>query len=743
MWDACSPLFRPLRLVATCALLASLAGCDDGAPVAGDAALDRPDVSAPDVSAPDVSAPEVSAPDAALDVPADEGPRDVSFDVAFDAAPDAVACASTLRVEAAAAPGFFWVGQARETASVALRWEGAPCDGLSVVSDAPWLTGALAGTELRAELVGARVTGGVHRGHLQVRDATGRGLALVEVNLRALGSSRADATPKVLVIGIDGVRGDTMEGATLPNLRALLANAAWSYHASTQRTGPTSSGPGWTSIFTGVGPDRHGVVGNANYNRRDPAWPTFFSRAHDGLGLRTAVASQWADIVTGIVEPSAMDDRATGDGAAVSATMARWLREARHDVHFAHFDDVDHAGHGSGFRLTNPMYRGALEGVDGMVRPLLDAIVARPAIADERWLVVVCTDHGGEGTTHGPLNDANWDIPLFVAGPTVRPSLPSGFVSHMDVHPTVMRFLGVAAPASWRLESRALGVAYEAACDDGTDDDRDGLTDCDDRDCLAAPACGCASVDAGSRLGRAIAAGTTAGAAHRLTATCGRGASPERLVRWTAPRAGAFTFDTTGSGRDFDTVLSVLRGGCEGVQAACNDDASGPQSAVRVAVTAGERLTLLVEGKDAATGPWQLNAEAVDACPDRDLASATGPSVATGDVGDTGGTLFASCARSGRDVLLRWRAPSAGAWRFDTAGSGYDTVLHLRDGDCAGPELACADDVGAGDYTSQLTATLRAGQVVTVVVSGFNGRPEAAGALPAGGVGRWVLNINR
>jgi hypothetical protein len=68
-------------------------------------------------------------------------------------------------------------------------------------------------------------------------------------------------------------------------------------------------------------------------------------------------------------------------------------------------------------------------------------------------------------------------------------------------------------------------------------------------------------------------------------------------------------------------------------------------------------------------------------------------------------------------------------------------VLHLRDGDCAGAEIACGDDVGGGDYTSRLTATLRAGQVVTVVLSGFNGRPEASGALPAGGAGRWALNI--
>lgn len=399
------------------------------------------------------------------------------------------ACASSLRVDAGT-PSFFWVGQASESVTASLAWDGAPCRGLSVDADVPWLRGALASdTQLRVELVGATVPGGVHRGRVSVRDAAGRVLGFVDVDLRALGTARADATPKVLVIGIDGVRGDAMEGATMPNVRSLLPHAAASFHVSTQLTGPTSSGPGWTSILTGVGPDRHRIVANENYANRDRTWPTFLARAHDALHLRTAVASQWPDIPGGIVEGDAMDVRSSGDGASVSNTMVRWLRAAQYDVHFVHFDDVDHAGHDTGFALTNPAYRAALEGVDRLVLPLFDAIVARPGIADERWLVVVCTDHGGAGTSHGALDRDNRDIPLFVAGPTVNPRMPEGFVSHMDVHPTVMRFLGVVPPASWRLDSRPLGVPYETACANAVDDDGDGLADCDDPDCRGVTGC--------------------------------------------------------------------------------------------------------------------------------------------------------------------------------------------------------------------------------------------------------------
>jgi phage terminase large subunit-like protein len=33
-----------------------------------------------------------------------------------------------------------------------------------------------------------------------------------------------------------------------------------------------------------------------------------------------------------------------------------------------------------------------------------------------------------------------------------------------------------------------------------------------------------------------------------------------------------------------------------------------------------------------------------------------------------------------------------GTWRFDTTGSDYDTVLHVRDGVCGATVLGCDDD---------------------------------------------------
>jgi hypothetical protein len=43
----------------------------------------------------------------------------------------------------------------------------------------------------------------------------------------------------------------------------------------------------------------------------------------------------------------------------------------------------------------------AIETTDGHVGIVLDALRARPTYADEDWLVLVITDHGGVGTGHG------------------------------------------------------------------------------------------------------------------------------------------------------------------------------------------------------------------------------------------------------------------------------------------------------------------------------------------------------
>ena len=167
--------------------------------------------------------------------------------------------------------------------------------------------------------------------------------------------------------------------------------------------------------------------------------------------------------------------------------------------------------------VSNRSYVAALQGVDLNLGRMLDGLFERPSLAREFWLVVFVTDHGGEGNSHGAMNAANQEIPVGYLGPGASFTLPTrGLLSHLDVHPTVMHFLGATPPPEWQLDGRNLYAPFESLCTDGTDDDRDGRTDCADPDCASTPSCACVITDAGSALGRAIATGTMAeiGRAH-------------------------------------------------------------------------------------------------------------------------------------------------------------------------------------------------------------------------------------
>ena len=87
--------------------------------------------------------------------------------------------------------------------------------------------------------------------------------------------SDGDIQKRALVIGVDGADGAEMHTATL-NLERLQEGGVWTRNARTQITGATYSGPGWTSILTGVEVEDHQVTSNGNFeDSRNTDYPSF------------------------------------------------------------------------------------------------------------------------------------------------------------------------------------------------------------------------------------------------------------------------------------------------------------------------------------------------------------------------------------------------------------------------------------------------------------------------------------
>ncbi|MEU9449687.1 alkaline phosphatase family protein [Streptomyces sp. NPDC048277] len=289
---------------------------------------------------------------------------------------------------------------------------------------------------------------------------------------------------KVLVVGMDGLRFDRLARgrAAAPVLHGLMAAGAYGTsllpygEADGQAAdGPstsmayTDSGPGWSSVLTGVWPDRHGVTGNDFAGADLTRHPDFLSRAATARpGLRTAAAVSWPELVhRGVLGPAVglrvhHDGETDGYASAdrrVARTAADWLSEQdAPDVLFVYFGATDEAAHASG--PFSAAYDEALLAQDGHLGRLLAAIEARRA--GERWTVLVTTDHGHLDTGgHGGDTRAEREVFVVLAEPGgADPGRPAAARLDaprlVDIAPTVLDRLGIPADPAWNLPGRVL-----------------------------------------------------------------------------------------------------------------------------------------------------------------------------------------------------------------------------------------------------------------------------------------------
>ncbi len=208
---------------------------------------------------------------------------------------------------------------------------------------------------------------------------------------------------KVLILGLDGLRSDAFQQANTPNLDELIANGLYTWDA--WHLGITVSGPSWSTIMTGVWHPKHGVTNNSYTGSNFNQYP-YITKLAKTLkpNLKCAQVIEWPPLVDNIYNDEFDIELKTpdGDGAATSSVASNLLStDADLDFLFVYFDIIDLTGHASGFSPQNPSYMQAIETTDGHVGIVLNALRNRPTYADEDWLVLVITDHGGIGTGHG------------------------------------------------------------------------------------------------------------------------------------------------------------------------------------------------------------------------------------------------------------------------------------------------------------------------------------------------------
>lgn len=278
-----------------------------------------------------------------------------------------------------------------------------------------------------------------------------------------------DRTPKVLLIGIDGVRPDVLAEVPTPNIDRLATLGTFT--ARTRTTTPSVSGPGWSSMLTGVWPEKHGVHDNEFGGRRYDEYPGFLTRlesAHPELS--TYATGDWMPLFeleggSTAVGPD-VDRRdaidgyevgwAEGDSRNVSLAIQQ-LSGGDPAAMFVYLGNPDEVSHETGAIGTE--YREAIGLADTHVGMLVDAMRARPTYGAESWLVIVSTDHGRTADgDHGGDSPEEMTTFILVSGPAAAVGPVTGDTYIVDVAVTALTHMGISIDPAWELDGRPVGL---------------------------------------------------------------------------------------------------------------------------------------------------------------------------------------------------------------------------------------------------------------------------------------------
>jgi len=272
----------------------------------------------------------------------------------------------------------------------------------------------------------------------------------------------AQATKHSLVIAIDGLRGDGIENASTPNIDKLIKGSwaegyqgAFAHYAQTMKDAAPNSGPNHVGIMTGVTSSKHGVTNNSNVGSGNytnyPHYQTLLENYDSTLntvylvtwGTDMAISNN-ADLKVDSDDSSNVRraaDIITGDFSSTD-----WLLGTQPDSIFLFLDDVDHAGHVCCFTSSDEGYRAEISDVDSQIGTLLTAIKGRPHFVTEDWQIVITSDHGGRGSSHGIHAADNYTIPFLVASKDVKQGYLAGVPNNYDAAPTALAHFGVPVP---------------------------------------------------------------------------------------------------------------------------------------------------------------------------------------------------------------------------------------------------------------------------------------------------------
>ena len=102
------------------------------------------------------------------------------------------------------------------------------------------------------------------------------------------------------------------------------------------------------------------------------------------------------------------------------------------------FDHVDRSGHWFGFKPKIGRYTKAIEQVDTYIGWIYEAITKRGTYANEDWLVIITSDHGGRNRNHGGQSLEEKEVPIIIKKSNKKQVNISSQAYLIDIVPTIL-----------------------------------------------------------------------------------------------------------------------------------------------------------------------------------------------------------------------------------------------------------------------------------------------------------------
>jgi predicted AlkP superfamily pyrophosphatase or phosphodiesterase len=298
----------------------------------------------------------------------------------------------------------------------------------------------------------------------------------------------AKAPGKAVFIILDGIPADVIERLPAPAIHEIARAGGYARSHVGGDLGkptetPTISAPGYMSLITGTWANKHNVWDNEQQSPNYRYWNLFRIVETVAPARKTAIFSSWLDnrtVLIGEGKPGAGDfridhavDGFENDTSAfphdpadryilaidehVSKEAAAYIAAEGPDLSWVYLEYTDSVAHESG---DGEAFDAAVQQADAMVGRIWESVKQREGRGED-WMIVVTTDHGRDAATgkdHGGQSARERTTWIATNNPRVDARFEGGASAIVDIAPSILQHMGIAAPAEVAREME--GVSF-------------------------------------------------------------------------------------------------------------------------------------------------------------------------------------------------------------------------------------------------------------------------------------------